>query len=1112
MRYRFLLPLSDVLKHIKQDFEMADSPEEPEPGTLSPEIEAVQLAEKLLQRSLELRTAAEKAEMDRMANLVSDYCLKAIIIFTTDLFWRCRDAVRTAKGWRHILRGYGRGIRAASFDRLLLRLGGFGSIFLPWAVVPMVRRKLKKESERVILPAGDPEFSEYLKQRNSQSIRLNINRLGEAILGEEEASRRLRNTLSLIDRPDVNYVSVKLSAIDSQINVIAWDATLDRIKKRLRTLYQAASVDGKFVNLDMEEYRDLELTVAAFCEVLEEPEFLSLKAGIVLQAYLPDSSRIQKRLVDWAKERISKGGVPIKIRIVKGANLAMEKVDAEWHGWNQAPFPTKAETDASFKRMLEFGCRRENAEAVGLGVASHNLFDVGLAIVLIRQNEVTDLVELEMLEGMADAQARAVVEEVGSLLFYAPIVEENDFGSALAYLVRRLDENTAPGNFLTSLFSMTPGSPAWEEQREAFLEAWEMRDSVSEGPRRVTLPELSSEEFHNQPDTDWTVPKNRKRLMQALENAPAVDWPPITREDDVTGILERAVAASSGWGARSVGERAGILKQCAERLSADRFATIAVMQREGKKAVQEADTEVSEAIDFATYYAETGKLPDGVEAESLGVVVVTPPWNFPYAIPCGGVLAALMAGNAAILKPAPEAAETGWYLANQLWKAGVPRDVLQCVICEDHGAGEELIRDERTNAVILTGGWETALLFRGWRPTMPLFAETSGKNAIVVSALADRELAVKDLVKSAFGHSGQKCSAASLGILEDEVYDDPVFMRQLRDAAASLPVGPARNLASIVTPTVQEPSGKLLRALTALDEGESWLLEPKVSEDDPCLWSPGIKLGVKPGSFFHQTECFGPVLGLMRAESLDDAVRLQNDVPFGLTAGFHSLDDHEIATWTERVEAGNLYINRGITGAIVNRQPFGGWKRSSVGPGAKAGGPNYVNLFRRLRDTHSVPLQDAKQNYRRSWLRRFCRNNNPSELLCERNDFRYQPRKGVFVRLPDRDEGTIAMLQAAAEQCDVPVEFSIATEEPVGEVVERFPAILATFSDLRTTGKDLEIEILAKAAEVGLNWIDAPVCANGNIELTRWLKEQAVCETMHRYGNPKPDWLVEERG
>jgi RHH-type proline utilization regulon transcriptional repressor/proline dehydrogenase/delta 1-pyrroline-5-carboxylate dehydrogenase len=462
-----------------------------------------------------------------------------------------------------------------------------------------------------------------------------------------------------------------------------------------------------------------------------------------------------------------------------------------------------------------------------------------------------------------------------------------------------------------------------------------------------------------------------------------------------------------------------------------------------------------------------------------------------------------MAGNAVILKPAPETVELGWLLANLLWKAGIPGDVLQYVRCEDGDAGKALITDPRTGAVVLTGAYDTAKLFLGWRPSLRLLAETSGKNSIIVSALADRDLAVKDLVRSAFGHAGQKCSAASLGILEAEVYDDPAFRRQLRDAAASLHTGPAGDAASIVTPVIREPSENLRRALTTLDEGEEWLLEPRQSPDDPCLWSPGIKLGVRPGSWFHQTECFGPVLGLMRARDLDEAAGFQNATAYGLTAGIHSLDEAEVDAWRDRVQAGNLYVNRAITGAIVQRQPFGGWKRSCIGPGSKAGGPNYVNLFRRLDDGSPFDPARAIADYQFAWNSYFAVPHDPSGLRCERNTFRYRPSRGVVLRLAEPGP-VVSAARAAAEICGVPLTVSYASVESDADFAARLPQLAASAEFLRTATVTSD-EILRAAFAAGLNWIDAPVSMSGRLELTRWLREQSVSETRHRYGNLLPE-------
>lgn len=1061
--------------------------------------QAVCLAEALLERSLHQTTKAEAAQMARVAGMIGSPKAKNFSLLMTDRIDRCESGPRTARMWRGLLERCGGGDGFPVIDRFLLRLGALGSRVLPKLVVGAVRRRLRKESADVILAAEQAPLTRHLASQRAAGARVNLNQLGEAVLGEEEAEKRLGALLKLLENKDVDYISVKISAIFSQIHLTAWEHTITAIKDRLRPLYRAAMQRDKFVNLDMEEYRDLQLTVQAFSEVLEEPEFDGLPAGVVLQAYLPDSIGVQRELTTWARQRVERGGAPIKVRLVKGANLAMEKVEAELHGWRVAPHSSKADTDACFKNMLEFACQPENAEVVRMGVGSHNLFDVALALVLREQNGVEEFVEIEMLEGMAPAQARAVKEEAGGLLLYAPIVKQEDFSSALAYLIRRLDENTSPGNFLTSLFSLKPGSAVWKQERDGFLAAWAAREIANDKPnRQLSLTPGGNDRFDNCPDSDWTTPRRREQLAAAVA---CKERPPQSGEAEIEAALTLATEARKSWAVTPEKARAEILRTCAGQIAQTRFETIALLRDEGKKIPAEGDVEVSEAIDFASYYAEIGAAPDRLQAQPLGTVVVAPPWNFPFAIPGGGILAALMAGNTVIMKPAPESVRIGWWLVRQLWAAGVPRDALQFIACEDGAVGRRLIEDPRSSAVILTGAFETARRFQGWRPSLRLFAETSGKNSLVVSAMADRELAAKDLVRSAFGHSGQKCSAASLAILEAEVYEDKVFLRQLRDAAASLSVGAATQPESMVTPLIQAPGESLSRALTALEDGESWLLEPQQSEADPCLWSPGIKLGVRPGSWFHQTECFGPVLGLMRARDLDEASAIQNDVSFGLTAGLHSLDETEIETWKNRAEAGNLYINRGITGAIVRRQPFGGWKRSSIGPGSKAGGPNYVNLFRHISDGIPPELDEVRGSYRVAWAKHFAIDHDPSGLRCESNVFRYRPCRGVLLRLQKPDEHAEAMARAAADTAGVKLIISHATEESETELAGRLPNLAGQIEFLRTTGEPASDDLLRAVAEADLNWIDAPLVSDGRIELTRWVREQSVSHTLHRYGH-----------
>jgi RHH-type proline utilization regulon transcriptional repressor/proline dehydrogenase/delta 1-pyrroline-5-carboxylate dehydrogenase len=1154
--------------------------------------EAVELAAEWLESARHDMKGDERKQSAQLARMMDDPAGKALTFALADQVFRPPTPTRSAARFRSLISDYGVPKYLPSFEQIGMRMGAAASAVAPGIVMPLVTAKLRGESSSVVLPGEDARLHPHLEARRAVGMKMNLNQLGEAILGEEEAEKRMTAVLARIASPDCDYLSVKISAIFSQIHLIAHPETVAKLKERLRRLYRAAIAhpvpDGKagtrpkFINLDMEEYRDLNLTCDVFRGVLEEPEFFNLEAGIVLQAYLPDAWPVQQQLTAWTKQRVAQGGAGIKIRIVKGANLAMEKVEAQLHDWPQAPYPTKEEVDANFKRMLHEGCRPENAKFVKIGLASHNLFDLAYAMLLRTREGVEDRVEFEMLEGMANHQARVVNQAAGGLLLYAPVVSRDDFHSAIAYLVRRLDENTAEENFLRDLFGMTPGDASWVSQRDRFLRACAKKDTTAYGPRRTQIrateqpaPLPSGTPFHNEADTDWALPHNVawiRAKVDALRIAPPVSVPlciagqtepsateSIGRDPSRPGVeayrfaladdaqieraLQTAVAARDAWQSLGTAGRATLLRHVAAQLAKRRGDIIATMVLDAGKAISEGDVEVSEAIDFANYYAASFSDPafnDGTTFEPYGTIVVTPPWNFPFAIPCGGVLAALMAGNTVILKPASATTLTGWILANCLWDAGIPREVLQFVACPG-SVGRKLLTDDRTGGVILTGGWETAKMFLGWKPELRLFAETSGKNALIITAAADPDQAVKDLVKSAFGHSGQKCSAASLAIVEAEVYDNPAFRRQLRDAAASLAVGTPWQYDSIVTPTVVEPGPELLRGLTQLDPGEEWLLEPKMLGNNPHLWSPGIRLHVTPDSWYRRTECFGPVLGVIRAANLVEAIEIQNASSFGLTGGIHSLDPAEIAEWRERAEIGNAYINRPITGAIVRRQPFGGWKNSSFGPGAKAGGPNYCALFGTWRTTElpelSAPVQRAKELLGKlcatlpaaaatlraaagsdayAWDHEFGIDHDPSALACERNTFRYRPFAKGLVRVDaattDEDLARI-LLAAAATGTDLAISLAHARPwlAPLGiaAVVEEEATLIAwlgkeTFGwcGMRAPGASPALKAAAIAA--GLRLVDHPVLTNGRLELLWLLREQAVSETLHRYGNVMP--------
>ena len=1107
-------------------------------------VAAVENARALIAESLPNLKRYDKASRKRFTRLFKDPKAISVTVSLTDEVMR----ITSAKDSVRILRKAAKDSTVAGFglfNTFGLKLIASISRVFPKPVLFAVHTQVKLLSKGIILPAESKKLSRQIKKRAKKGIRLNINVLGEAVLGEDEANERFERVMQMMQRPEVDYVSVKLSSVASQIISLDRKGTLERVSEKLRHIYRTSIATNTFVNLDMEEFRDLRLTVDAFKLVLNEGEFKNLYAGLVLQAYLPESHEVFAELVDWSLERHKQSGGVVKIRLVKGANLAMEKAEAELHGWVAAPYQSKADVDASYSRLLDTALRSEHAKAVRIGVASHNLFHIAFALEIAKKRNVMEQLDLEMLEGMANPEALAIAKRSMRILLYAPVTRADDFASAVAYLVRRLDENTAVENYLRSSFEIGTNPAKFNEQSDRFLASASQRHEISTQSLRHKNHKFEiNDGFENAPNADITkldfLNKLDKEIAAVLklpiEEIPIVidgkeifDRTQIEGNDpgdnakvwykysvaklsDIDPAVKVAKKSVAGWNEIGANNRAEILKKFGQIAHDEQEESIAIMSRDAGKTVSEADPEVSEAIDFANYYALSAISLD-LERQSspVGVVVVVPPWNFPYAIPTGGICAALAAGNTVIFKSAPETVATSWHLVNQLWKAGVPKNVLQFVSTEDNEVGQALVSHEDVNAVILTGGYSTALLFASWRNELNLLAETSGKNSMVLSACCDIDVAVKDLVQSAFGHAGQKCSAASLAIVDKNIYENPNFKKQLIDAVKSLKVGPGYNYSTMVGPIIKSAESNLQRALTQLDEGEQWLLKPEQLDEAGLLWSPGVKTGVKPGSWSHLNEWFGPVLAIMVSPDLETSVNWQNATDYGLTAGIQSLDPKECEYWIENVEAGNLYVNRGVTGAIVNRQPFGGWRRSSVGATAKAGGANYVATLRNWNQMkHFLPMKEAANKWLKSTGEMAI---DHSGLSVEQNIQRYRRfKKGFLVRIESgtsKDE--LDFLNWLKVDLGVITRLSSDSLIPglanlVVESADEFAHHAKEFDRVRWLSA--EVPPVNELMKNGISCDRRPITSRGDIEISRWFLEQSVSITQHRYGNtnagPKP--------
>jgi len=1113
---------------------------------------AIKLAALMLEASKKFLTKKEKKRYRMFARMLEDPSGKgkALITAITDSSFRSQDPKVIVAHLQQLLQTFG----TPSFLDLPSRCALF--IFrtlghlAPAMTTKTLLKIMRKETQEVILPGEEEELVHHLKKRAEEGVQVNLNRLGEAILGEEEAVNRLNRLLQDLKNPYVPVISVKISSIYSQINLVAYDQSLNALKERLRLLYRESKkhTPHKLVHLDMEEYKDLRLTYDLFTSTLDEPEFLDLTAGIVLQSYIPDSFAFQKRLTDWALKRKQNGGEPIYLRIVKGANLAMEQVEASIKGWPQAPYLEKESTDANFKKMCAYGFEEAHVQAIHLGIATHNLFDIAYALVIRAEKKLEPYVGFEMLEGMANHLRRVVQELSGSMLLYCPATKKKDFHTSVAYLMRRLDENTHKDNFLPHLFGLKQASPAWNQQAEFFQKSVSFQST--DMPRRIQnrfetpLDLEKTAPFTNEPDTDFSLEENRLWAASLFEKAKlfqleeketipcVIGASTLVGKNRGRGIdpsrphffihsyalaekedIDRALdcGKKSTWQKVDIKKKSSLFKNVAKVLRQKRGLLLQAMLSEVGKNIQEADSEVSEAIDMAEYYARVLEEHPGGGVAPGSVALVITPWNFPCSIPASGILASLACGYSVIFKPSEEAVLVGYRLLEAFYEGGIPKDALQYLMCKDEPEGSYLVCHPSVSTVVMTGATTTARHFLKMCPQLKLFAETGGKNSIIVSKLSDRDLAVRDIIQSSFGYSGQKCSACSLVICDEEVYHDKQFLFALRDAAKSLKVGTSWDLATKVGPLIRDPSPHLLRALTTLEKGESWLVEPTIDPENQKLVSPGIKLGVSKGSFTHQTEFFGPIIGLMCAKNLAEAIDLANATPYGLTAGLHSLDEREQALWLDKIEAGNCYINRGITGAIVARQPFGGCKGSSFGIGMKGGGPNYLLELFQSYDTsfESAPFpQRGASSYQYYWETYFSKVHQLCPLVGQENYLFFRPHPLIYLFLQESDEmRDIALVLACAKTTGTKLILGgTSAIKPYGlectQSIEEFTKRIATTPAARIRAFSNPPARLCEEWAKNMCVLDVAKPATcGRYELLHFVREISVSHDYHRYGN-----------
>ena len=1134
---------------------------------------------KLYDESYSGLTKTEKNEQHMYGTMVTTPSDKKFIVRMLDETSQVRDTQKLALRVKELIDQYGIPKFLGAGDHFLFWMYqkfAYKPLF-NWLAVPIIKWRLRRDTSRVIIDAARPHLTQHLATRFEQHIGQNVNLLGEVVLGDGEADKRYYSYLEALKEPDINYISVKISGIYAQTHALNYKECFPELVRRMSELYQTAidypytDADGvtkpKFINLDMEEYKDAHLTMKLFKDVLSLPQFKNYEAGIVVQSYLPDAWDFQSELLEFAKARVEAGGSPIKMRIVKGCNLDMENIVSDLRGWPNPVRPNKTEVDANYLHIIERGLKPENAKVLHIGMASHNLFTISYAYLLTEMYQTPkDCFCFEMLEGMANHVWRAQRKLGNHVILYTPVVKKEHFLNAISYLVRRMDENTAPDNFLTHSFSLKPDTPEWKELQEQFINAYNMKDTITHIPTRTqdrNKPYIGQEpqdEMINEPDTDFDRFCNQQWVERIFdkwkstgkmnyEKAGWGDWKPgdtlptqigneLVYNDDkvnyydrsqdgdvlvcemsrankaqVEQILDIADKDGGGWRDTTIEERHLIMYKAANILGQMRGDLIGSMCAITGKTVEEADVEVSEGIDYCRFYTTTMKkfaALDDIVMKAKGTVLVLSPWNFPCAIPCGGVVAALASGNTCILKPATVAAPVAWLFAKAFWEAGVPKEALQVIIA-DREATPLLTTSPVIKHIILTGGTETAQQIEHINPLVPLSAETGGKNVMILSAKGDRDHAIMNACRSAFGNAGQKCSACSILLVERSVYKDPEFMEKLKDCASSLKVGGVWNAGNIVGPMITNHNEKLEKACQ-LEPGEKWLIAPEFVDEKKYILKPTVKINVKPDSYTFRTELFAPLLAVTPFDTLEEAVDLVNSLDYGLTSGLQSLDEQEQKYWKNHIKAGNLYINRGITGAVVNRQPFGGMKLSAFGPGLKAGGPNYCTQFMYITDKPGSTT-DYKQSYAAWYEKEFkhARNIQP-KIRGEQNVFRYLPVDGGMVLRLFGDETLeqVQMVQLAAQTVGTQLIVSMDAANPLFAQLEgekKQENMAAFLESIKNYGR---VRVISSrmpdvVREAAANYDKYIACAapvkDGRIELALYIQEQSIANEYHRYGS-----------
>ncbi len=897
-------------------------------------------------------------------------------------------------------------------DRALPRSHTFGIQILyrlfklipPWPLAAVIRYAVKLMAKRFIAGESIEKADRSLKSLSQTGRDVTLDQLGELVVSEKEADHYKSEVLKLINGFSLHvkkgernvaginraHVSIKVSALCSDFKPQAFDYTYNLVGPRLKEILLTAKSESVFINIDAEHYHYRDVVFKIYKKVLLETSELHdySDTGIVIQAYLRDGYLHLQEIISLAQTR----KLPMPVRIVKGAYWDAETVEGEAHSFNAPQFLNKEETDIHFRQLILKIL--ESHPHLKLALASHNFSDHAFAEAAKELFYPTvGEIEHQCLHMTYEALSTALAKMGWATRNYVPV------GSLLvgmAYLVRRIMENSSQVGVLTIMRShkkhLTLQSP-YEIHKEKIKLGKVVRD--------VSASKLE-DEFFNVTPVRMYLDNERQWVENALLKFKANGLNQFYKNDFVCHGEKIEIISSSDasikvgsiqfaslddaklalttidqsylsghWAQAKWSFRTVTLIKAANIMLARRNELSALIVYEAGKSIAEALGDVDEAIDFLNFYARTEAFlqRNHTNLLSRGPSVVISPWNFPLAIPCGMVVSSLVCGNTVILKSAEQTPLIAQCLVNILHASGVPKDVLIHLPGEGEVVGDYLVKDERISTIIFTGSKAVGTYIskiarkRVYKNTLTkksylvkAITEMGGKNAVIVTQNAELDETVSGILYSAFGHAGQKCSACSRVIVHNSL--KAKLMERLQAACLDLKVGSSFLFDTTVNPVVTQFDKERIQLAVKEASAEAKLFGGSVVVDRSQENLPGFCVGPAiielPMSralnkeSYAQREIFGPVVHITGFETLDEAASIFNSTDYALTGGIFSQSQNDIDKLLLKLESGNIYINRTITGARVAIEPFGGFKLSGTGP--KAGGRHYIISLHQIDD------------------------------------------------------------------------------------------------------------------------------------------------------------------